>query len=102
MSTEMFLILLFSFSVITGLITESIKKIVNEKENLAYNIVALIVALFVGGIGTGIYYYLNNVAFSGKNIVYLFLLCIASALVAELGYDKVKEAIMQILNKRDK
>ena len=42
MTTYMFLILLSVFSVITGLITEGIKKMAQDKMNLSYNIIALI------------------------------------------------------------
>ena len=59
MNTVTFLILLSAFSVLSSLVTEGIKKIASDKANLSYNIVALIVALVIGGIGCGIYYQLN-------------------------------------------
>ena len=37
-----------------------IKKIVNDKANISYNITALIVALIIGGVGCGLYYQLNE------------------------------------------
>ena len=48
MTVSTFLTLLSAFSVISGLVTEGIKKIVNDKANISYNITALIVALVVG------------------------------------------------------
>ena len=45
MTVTMFLMLLSSFSVISGLVTESIKKLVNDKVNLSWNITALVTAL---------------------------------------------------------
>ena len=99
MTTTMFLILLSAFSVITGLVTEGIKKTFNDKANLSYNIVALIVALIIGSCGTVIYYQLNTIVFSVNNIIYAVLMGLASGLVSMVGFDKVKQAIIQITTK---
>ena len=93
-----FLTLLSAFSVISGLVTEGIKKIVNDT-NISYNITALIVALIIGGIGCGLYYQLNEIAFTVNNIIYMILMGFASGLVSMLGFDKVKQAIIQITSK---
>lgn len=98
MTVTMFLILLSAFSVITGLVTEAIKKIVTDKANLPYNIVALVVALIVGGVGTGVYYQLTGIPFTANNIIYMVLMGFASGLCAEVGFDKVKQAIEQIIS----
>ena len=63
-----FLMLLFAFSVISGLFTEAIKKIINDKANLSYNLIALCVALIVGSVGTSIYYQLNSIPFDLNNL----------------------------------
>ena len=99
MTTTTFLILLSAFSVISGLTTETIKKLVNDKANLSYNIVALIVALIVGSVGCVIYYQLNNIMFTLNNVIYMVLMGFASGLVSMLGFDKVKQAIQQLTNK---
>lgn len=99
MNTTMFLILLSAFSVISGLVTEGIKKLANDKVNLSYNIVALITALFIGGGGTAIYYQLNAISFSTNNIIYMILMGLFSGLVSMVGFDKVKQAIEQIVSK---
>lgn len=101
MNVTTFLILLFSFSTISGLITEAIKKVKNDKTNLSYNLLALCVALIVGTIGTGIYYQLNNMLFDINNIIYMILLGLSSGLCAMLGYDKVRQTILQITNKQE-
>ena len=99
MTVSTFLTLLSAFSVISGLVTEGIKKIVNDKANISYNITALIVALIIGGIGCGLYYQLNEIAFTVNNIIYMILMGFASGLVSMLGFDKVKQAIIQITGK---
>lgn len=99
MNTTMFLILLSSFSVLSSLVTEGIKNIVTDKVNLSYNIVALITALIIGGIGTATYYQLNSIPFTLNNVIYSILMGLASGLVSMTSYDKVKQSIEQIVKK---
>ena len=101
MTTTTFLILLSAFSIISGLVVEGVKKIVSDKANLSYNLVALIVSLIVGGVGTAIYYQLNEIVFTTNNIIYMVLMGFASGLTATVGYDKVKQTILQITNKTE-
>lgn len=99
MTTTMFLMLLSAFSVLSSLVTEGIKKAISDKTNLSYNIVALVVALVIGGGGTAVYYQLNEIVFSVNNIIYAVLMGLASGLVSMVGFDKVKQAITQLTNK---
>lgn len=101
MNISTFLMLLFTFSVISGLFTEAIKKLMSDKANLSYNLIALVIALIVGTVGTSIYYQLSNMSFDINNIIYMILLGLASGLCAMLGYDKVKQSILQITNKQN-
>lgn len=99
MNTTMFLILLSSFSVLSSLVTEGIKNIFTDKVNLSYNIIALITALIIGGIGTATYYQLNSIPFTLNNVIYSILMGLASGLVSMTSYDKVKQSIEQIVKK---
>lgn len=99
MTTTMFLMLLSAFSVLSSLVTEGIKKAISDKTNLSYNIVALVVALVIGGGGTAVYYQLNEIVFNVNNIIYAVLMGLASGLVSMVGFDKVKQAITQLTNK---
>ena len=101
MNVNLFLILLSAFSVISGLVTEAIKKLANDKANLSYNLVALVVALIVGGAGCGIYYQLNGILFTVNNIIYMILMGFASGLVSMVGFDKVKQAVCQLTGKTE-
>ena len=101
MTVTMFLMLLSAFSVISGLVTESIKKLVNDKVNLSWNITALVVALIIGRCGCVIYYQLSAIAFTSNNIIYAILMGLASGLVSMIGYDKVKQAVLQITSKTE-
>ena len=95
MTTTDFLFLLTAFSVISGLVTEAIKKLIVEKTNFSYNVLALIVAWIVGGVGCGLYYQLNTIPFTTNNIIYMVLMGLSSGLVSMVGFDKVKQAIGQ-------
>lgn len=100
MTTTMFLILLSGFSVISSLVTEGIKNIITDKVNLSYNIVALVTALIIGGGGTAVYYQLNTIPFTVNNIIYMLLMGLASGLTSMVGFDKVKQMVLQITNKK--
>ena len=100
MNTTMFLILLSSFSVLSSLVTEGIKNIATDKVNLSYNVVALVTALIIGGGGTAVYYQLNFIPFTVNNIIFLVLMSLASGLTAMTSYDKVKQTIEQLVNKK--
>ena len=101
MTTTTFLMLLSSFSVLSGLVTEGIKKLISDKANMSYNIIALVVALVIGGAGSAVYYQLNAIPFNLNNIIYLVLMGLASGLCSMVGFDKIKQAIEQITNKKD-
>lgn len=102
MTTTVFLILLSAFSAISGLITEGIKHMITDKANLPYNITALLTALIVGSAGTALYYQLNSIAFTVNNIIYIVLIGLASGLASMVGFDKVKQTIEQLDNKKDR
>lgn len=99
MATTTFLTLLFGFSVISSLVTEAVKTLIKDKENVSYNLLALIIALIVGGCGTAVYYQLNGIIYNINNIIYLVLMGLASGLCSMVGFDKVKQMILQLVGK---
>ena len=101
MTTTTFLMLLSAFSVLSGLVTEGIKKLISDKANMSYNIIALVVALVIGGAGSAIYYQLNAIPFDINNVIYIILMGLASGLCSMVGFDKIKQAIEQITSKKD-
>ena len=96
MTITTFLMLLSSFSVLSGLVTEGIKKLISDKANMSYNIIALVVSLVVGGVGCAIYYQLNAIPFDVNNVIYMILMGLASGLCSMVSYDKLKQCIEQI------
>ena len=101
MTTTTFLMLLSSFSVLSGLVTEGIKKLISDKANMSYNVIAWVVALVIGGVGSAVYYQLNAIPFNLDNIIYLVLMGLASGLCSMVGFDKIKQAVEQITSKKD-
>ena len=96
MTVTMFLMIFGACSIATGLITEAIKKLISDKTP---NLIALITALITGCGGTAVYYLFSGIPFTATNIIALILMGIAVAVGAMIGYDKVKQAIEQILQK---
>lgn len=100
MTVQIFLLLLTILSIVTSLLTEGIKKFLDAMMvNYASNVLVLIVAVIVGGVGTSVYYLWNDIAWTSLNIICIFLMVCANWLGAMLGYDKVIQAISQMEGK---
>lgn len=96
MNFEMFLLLLMIVSVLTGLVTEGIKKLLDEaKKPYRSNLLAGIVAIALSvAVDTG-YMVLTETAMNEKMAVILIALVLLSWLCSMVGYDKVIQAISQ-------
>lgn len=80
-------------AVMTGLIVEAIKKMVNvDKPNILAAIVAVIVGIAVS-VG---YIILNHIPFDTTAVLYVISIVVLSWLCAMLGFDKVVQTIAQI------
>ena len=80
-------------SVMTGLITEAIKKMVTVTKP---NIVAAIVSVIVGiAVPVG-YILMNHIFFDTTAILYIISIVVLSWLCSMLGFDKVMQTISQI------
>ena len=97
MSMETFLMLLIGVSVFTALVTEAIKKIMDEagkvyKSNILAGVVSVVLSVLSG---TG-YIIMTEAQINAKMEVILIALVLLSWLCAMVGYDKVMQAITQI------
>lgn len=97
MSMEFFLTLLIGVSVFTALVTEAIKKIMDEagkvyKSNILAGVVSVVLSVLAG---TG-YIIMTEAQINAKMAVILIALVLLSWLCAMVGYDKVMQAITQI------
>lgn len=93
MDINTFLESLFVWSAITTLIVEGIGKLFTIKSK---NVAAFIVAIIVGLLGNITLCYLSGGAFTQEMLVTAVLTGLASGIVSQVGYDKVKQTIEQI------
>ena len=100
MTVSMFLILLSAFSLIVGLITQALKKLLDSLGvSYSSNVVAAIASAVVGIGGTAAYYLIASIAFNAVNIVCMLLMGVATAVGSMVGYDKVIQTVKQIVSK---
>ena len=97
MTTSLFVTLLTVFSAVTSICTEAFKKILDDMGvQYSSNMLAFIIACFVGILGTAASYVLCSIDFSAINIVCMLLMGVATSIGATVGYDKVMQTISQI------
>jgi hypothetical protein len=96
MTGTLFITLLTIFSTVTSLITQGVKKILDEKK-VAYasNVLVIIIACIVGIGGTAVFYILNSVEFDIANTTCMIIMGLATSLGAAVGYDKVIQTVKQ-------
>ena len=89
-SIEIFLIGLMLVSTFTGLVTEAVKKIMDERNAVyrANTIAGIVAAILSAGIGI-CYTVFSGIGFSGEVIVCIVSLVFMGWLCAMVGYDKV-------------
>lgn len=97
MSFTMFIMLFTLGALVASLLTEALKKALDEAgKTYSSNFIALIMALVVGGGGTTAAYVLLDVAFNTKSIICIVLMAVAIWVGAMVGYDKVCQLLEQI------
>lgn len=97
MNFEIALMLLLVVATMTGLVTEAVKKVLQEgnvsyKPNLLAGLVAVALSVGVGAA----YIVLTETALNAQMAVYLIALVFLSWLSAMVGYDKVVQTISQV------
>ncbi|HIY00818.1 MAG TPA: aminopeptidase [Candidatus Blautia faecipullorum] len=96
MTMEYFLLLLMIVSVMTGLFTEAIKKLLDELQvGYCSNVLAGIVAVILACVVDAGYVIMIDAVLNSKMAVILIALVLLSWLIAMVGYDKVIQAISQ-------
>lgn len=93
MSITIFMALFTIGSMAASLLTEAIKKGFMETST---NMIALINAAVVGGLGTAGAYILLGIPFTLNNIICLVLMIVCIWIGSMIGYDKVMQTIDQI------
>lgn len=82
---------------VASLITEAVKKwYTNADKPYSSNIIALVVSIVSGGLGTAVYYILKGIPWTVNNIICVLLMIVAIWVTSMVGYDKVKQLLDQI------
>lgn len=96
MTVTLFLTIFTILSIVCSLFTEAIKRTIGTKEP---TMVALILSAIVGWGGSAVAYKLMDIPFNTNSIICLVLMAPVIWLGATLGYDKVKETLIEIFSK---
>lgn len=95
-SLEMFLLGLTVCSSLNGLVTQAIKVILDELKKKYYpNLISAIVSVVLSASIGGGYFFVNDISFMSKNVIYIVAMIFMSWLAAMVGYDKVMQAFSQ-------
>lgn len=98
MTLEMALVLLTVLPIVTSLLTEFVKWVLDLiGAKYASNAIVLCVAAVVGGGVTMLYYLSAGVPWTALNIVMIFVMILANAVGATIDYDKGKQLVTQIM-----
>lgn len=97
MTLALFVTLVSIFAVAVSLITEAVKKFLQDaKKNYSANIVVLILSVIVGVGGTALVYLFMGIPYTAPNIVCMVLMAVAVWVDSMVGYDKVIQMIEQL------
>ena len=90
------LMLITISAVLTGLVTEAVKKMCGENAKIPANLLAALVSVLVAGLVCAGYIILFDVAMNAKVVVYIVSIILSSWISAMVGYDKLMQSIRQL------
>ena len=97
MTVTLFISIFTIGAALSGLLTEAVKKAYeNAGKQYSANVIALIDALVVGGLGTAMSYMLLGIPWTVNNIICLILMAVVVWVGSMIGYDKVIQLFAQI------
>ena len=99
MTLTVFVVIWACLSVLTALVTEAVKKFTTT--DFPENLIALIIAIVTGVCVTGFYYAQNGIPFTLLNVAYMAAIAVLNWVGSMVGYDKVKQAILQLTDDDD-
>ena len=100
MTVELFMTMLFAVSVANGLLTESIKKVLDEFEKTySSNVIAGMVSVCIGGFTCYAHAMFSGIEVNDLLVITYIAFVIMSWVCAMVGYDKVMQAVKQITGK---
>lgn len=97
MTVTLFITMFTLGSAMCTIVTEAVKKAFeNEGKKASPNLLALIDAIMVGGLGTATAYILMGIEWSINNIICLVLMVVCVWLGSMLSFDKIKQLLDQL------
>lgn len=102
MTITLFIMIFTIGAAAAGLLTEAIKKAYqNAGKEYSANVIALIDAIIVGGLGTAAAYIILGIAWTINNLICLVLMIVLVWIGSMIGYDKILQLFAQIGNLKE-
>ena len=96
MTLPIFIGLLFALGILVSLLTEVVKKMLDDaNRKYSSNFLVLLIAVVIGIGGTAVFYALTGIPFTAVNVMCMILMGFSVWLSAMQGYDKVVQLIKQ-------
>ena len=97
MTATLFILMVAAFAIISGFLTEGVKKwFDNSGKTYSSNGLALVNAIVLGLLGTVAVYILLGIPFTLINIVCILVMIGVTWLGSMIGYDKIMQLITQL------
>lgn len=97
MTITLFITFITTAAAASGLLTEAVKKAYqNAGRKYSANVIALINAAVIGGIGMAAVYMLLGIPWTVNNIICLVIMIVAVWIGSMIGYDKIIQLLKQI------
>ena len=97
MTVTLFITFMTAAAAVNGLLTEAIKKAYeNAGRKYSANVIALINAAVIGGLGMAAVYMLMGIPWTVNNIICLVIMAVAVWIGSMIGYDKIIQLLKQI------
>ena len=97
MTITLFIMIFTIGAAAAGMLTEVVKKAYqNAGKEYSANVIALIDAVIVGGLGTAAAYMILGIAWTINNIICLALMIVLVWIGSMIGYDKIIQLFAQI------
>lgn len=100
MTVTLFVTVFTIGAMVSGLLTEAIKKAyANANKDYSANVIALIDSIVVGGGGTAVTYMLVGIPWTINNVICVGLMAVCVWIGSMIGYDKIIQLIKQVTDK---
>lgn len=97
MTVTLFISIFTAGAAVSALLTEAVKRAyMNAGKDYSANVIALINAVVVGGLGTACAYMLLGIPWTVNNIICLMLMIVVVWIGSMIGYDKIVQLLRQL------